>query len=505
MKIFINGVEKTGGLSGWKFTEKIGNPTSSTVQLVVGAGELPPVSGDVIEMKDDSDNVVFFGLVGVPKSQSFSSFFQPKIYTLNCTNGNSILARRIVNQSFVNKTITEIVQTLYSVYIADEGISLGTISDIPSPVFEVYNCKNMNLLKVLNELAGYINGAWQVTNERVFNFVALEDFPACSHEINRDTAVVAGLQTSMSDRDLRTNQIIDGAFITTDTQTEQSTVTEDWTGFFTSFPLVTQPRMFINSTEIPSEAIGVKGLDEEREGVLFLWAYDSSQIQKNPRYTGSIVLNVGDVVSIGYTGLAPIRYEIRDSSKVAELKERTGLSGIIDNVLVDGTIITKADAESKALSLLSLHGDQQRTVKCNASLSFALEHGFLASDFDLYTQWTFNLPEIDLVGDFVLTEKTISQENLAEDGSLFFNLTFTDRNFIQSYGEIISSLYRDVVKLSVRADETIIAVTQLKEKTTLKESVEVSSALGLWVAERMENGQIAQCLGTIVPNLIHGV
>lgn len=128
MKIFINGVEKTGGLSGWKFSEKIGNPTSSTVQLVVGAGELPPVSGDVIEMKDDSDNVVFFGLVGVPKSQSFSSFFQPKVYTLNCTNGNSILARRIVNQSFVNKTITEIVQTLYSVYIADEGISLGTIS-----------------------------------------------------------------------------------------------------------------------------------------------------------------------------------------------------------------------------------------------------------------------------------------------------------------------------------------------------------------------------------------
>lgn len=504
MKIKINGKTYNGGLSNWSISEKIGNPTSSTIQIEVQAGDIIPQAGDVIQILEDDDSPVFFGLIGIPKSPQYRSFFQPKIYTMNCTNGNSVLSRRVVNYSFSNKTITEIVNILFNDYISSEGITLGVVSNIPSPVFEVYNCKNMNLLAVLNELAGYINGAWQVTDDKVFNFVALEDFPLCSQEINKDTACITNLQVSDSDRDLRTSQIIDGAYITTDPQDESVTVTAQWQGFLTAFAVIQKPQMWVNGVQVPSEEIGVQGVDGNNPNILFYWAYNSRQISLNTQYTGSITVQEGDTVRILYVGLAPIRYEIRDTSKINEIAQRTGLSGIIDNVYNDPTIVTLEDANAKAKGLLAQYGEQQHTVVCEVNRDFALENGFLTRDFELYTQWHFNLPEVNLVGDYVLTEKNVQPFVLNDDESLYMKLTFTDRNFIQSYGEIISNLYHDIVKLSVRAEETVIISYDIKETTALSEQLEYGGTMVLYVADSMENGQIAQPLGTIMPNLVNG-
>lgn len=501
MKIKINGNEYLGGLSNWKISEKIGNPTSSTINIEVQAGDVPPQAGDVIQILEDDDTPIFFGLIGIPKTPKYTSFFQPKIYNLNCSNGNSVLSRRIANYSFANKTITEIVQTLYDTYIASEGITLGTISQIDTPVFEIYNCKNMNLLSVLNELAGYINGAWQITDDKVFNFVKIDDFPRCSQVIDKDNASITNLQMSDSDRDLRTNQIIDGAYLTTDLQTEYATVTDNWQGFFTAFAVVSQPRIWVNNVEVPQNEIGVKGIQEHDTTILFYWSYNSRQISINRDYEGSIVLNEGDEIKIEYIGLAPIRYVIQNPEKVAEIKNRTGLSGIIDNVYNDPTIVTKADAVTKAEGLLNLYGNQQRTIKFEVSRQYALEKGFVDSDFNLYTQWSFNLTEIGLVGDFVLTEKSVVPHVLNDDDSLYYSLTFTDRNFIQSYGEVITNLYHDFIKLSVRAEETVIMEYVLEETTRFEEQLDVDTALVLYVAQSMYNGQIALPLGTIMPNI----
>lgn len=503
MKIKINGKTYNGGLSNWTISEKIGNPTASTIQLEVKAGDIVPQAGDVIQILEDDNSPVFFGLIGIPKSPQYRSFFQPKIYTLNCTNGNSVLSRRIVNYSFVNKTITEIVNILFNEYISAEGITLGVVSDIPSPVFEVYNCKNMNLLAVLNELAGYINGAWQVTDSKVFNFVALEDFPLCSQDIEKTTACITNLVVSDSDRDLRTSQIIDGAFLTTDPQDESVTVTAQWQGFLTQFAVIQKPRIWVNGVEVPQNEIGTKGINEGDTTRLFYWAYNSRQISVNSQYSGSIELHEGDTVRIVYVGLAPIRYEIKNGDKIDEIHNRTGLSGIIDNVYNDPTIVSRTDAEAKALGLLNQYGSQQHTISCEVDRDFALAHGFVVNDFELYTQWHFNLPEINLVGDFVLTEKTVNQLNYGDDDSLYMKLKFTDRNFIQSYGEIISDLYHDIIKLSVRAEETVIVNYQLSEITNLSEEIESNTKMVLYVSDTvMENGQIALPLGTIMPNLV---
>lgn len=502
MRIYINGIEYKG-LADWNISEKVGNPTSSTMRVLVEEQPVPQ-SGDVVEFQDDNGNKVFFGILGIPKSPAFSSPYEPRIYNLNCTNGNAITQRRLANVSYANKTMTEIVNDLYDRYIAAEGITKGTISEITTPTFEVYNCKNMSLMEVLDELAGFIGGVWQISNEKVFSFVKLDDFPHCSKVVTIDNAPFGNLQRTDNAKDLRTNQIIDGAYLTTDPQTEHYTVTEDWDGFMTVFNVVEKPAMKINGTSVPASAIGQKGIDDSNTDVLFLWAYNSRNITVNSKYTGPLVLLEGDIVSITYVGLVPIRYEVMNVTKATELADKTGLSGIIDNLYTDGTIITRQDAMNRANALLLQYGERKNTIKCFTDTHTLVEAGFLMSDMELYTQWTFDIPELDMVGEYVLTERTLKPLRYNDDDSMTITLTFMDRDFVQSYGETISKLYFDITKLSVRADEIIISDVYLEETLQLNEEIHIGEGLPLLVADTMENGQIAQPLGTVVPNLGSG-
>ena len=502
MRALINGTEYKA-TSGWNIAGKVGNPTSSTLTVLV-ENQPVPQSGDVIDFINDRNEPIFFGILGIPKSPAYSSPYEPRLYNLNCTNGNAITQRRLANVSYRNKTITEVVEDLFARYIAGEGITKGIISQIDTPTFEVYNCKNMNLMEVLDELAGFIGGVWQITNDRVFNFVKYDDFPHCSQVVTLDNAPFGALQRTDNAKDLRTNQIIDGAYLTTDPQTEEYTVTADWTGFSTVFNIVQSPSLTVNGVDVPSSAIGLRGVDNSDPAVLFLWAYNSKEITINDNYTGSITLNVGDTVGITYVGIVPVRYEVRNTTKVDEIAQKTGLSGIIDNLYTDNTIVTRQDAINKANSLLEQYGEQKNIIKCVTDSHVLADAGFLGSDIDLYTQWTFDIPELDMVGEYMLTEITLQPLRLDDDDSMRISLTFMDRDFVQSYGETISKLYFDLTKLSVRADEIIIQDVYLEERLELVEELEIGETMPLWVAEAMENGQIAQPLGTIMPNLVTG-
>ena len=505
MIVKINGIEYKG-LANWKISEKVGNPTSSMISVEVENQPIPR-AGDLIEIFLDGEpsERIFLGILGIPASPAYSSPHEKRIYSLNCLNGNAILQRRLANVSYADKTMTEIVFDLYQRYIAPEGITLGELSTIETPTFEIYNCKNMSLLSVMNELAGFIGGAWQVTNEKEFNFVRFDDFPQCSQTVTINNAPFEGLQSKSDARDLRTNQIIDGAYITTDPQTEYDTVTANWQGFYTSFALVQSPTLYINNVEVSASAIGVRGIDDGDNTKLFFWSYNSRQISVNRQYSGSITIAVGDVIKIVYVGIAPIRYEVSNGDKIAEIAEKTGLSGIIDNVYTDPTIVTRQDAVNRAESLLTQYGQEKRTLTCSTDVHTLLSAGFVLDDLELYTQWTFDLPELDIEGDFVLTEKTIEPLRKNDDESVSYRLTFTDRDFVQSYGETISKLYKDITKLSVRAEELVIIDYNVDDTQTLNEELGYSPSIGLYVSDTvMENGQIAQPLGSIMPNLVHG-
>lgn len=431
----------------WDFylDEKSGNKTSSRIQLDC-TGIPIPNAGDIVEVFNDSDRV-FWGKCGIPRSPKYTTGLEKCIYTIDCGDGNSILANRVVNEAYTNLTVSQIVTNLYNGYISTEGVSLGEISPIDIKV-KVYSAADQNLQDCLNELADLVNAVWRVDANKVFSFVVKDDFPVFPQKIGSGFGKVAQLQHTTKDYKTRTVQIISGAMSRTSTQTETSTYT-DGAYLTTAFPIAEQPSIYINGTQVPPEDIGVAGI---QNGRAFLWSYNSQTITYD---LASGYLNEDDSVEIQYIGLFPVRVQVENPGKISEVASLTGTSGRIERVSIVNEITDYNDAFQTAASMLSQFSESQGILTFWTTSEALANDGYTLSDLDLLTQISVDLPQLSIVGDFVITERRLERWN--EDGTqLKITITATNRDYLKSYGEIFSSLQKSINALSFRADTVAV-------------------------------------------------
>jgi len=456
----------------FSISEKAGNNTSSTILVEVADGQRIPVAGDLIELQEDG-GTLFLGTCGIPTSPKFKSPLTPRIYKIVCGNGNSLLRRRIVNYGTQNKTITEIVEYLYSTYIQAEGISKGIVSAIPITL-NAYTAADMGLQDVLNELADYVSGAWQVTNDRVFHFIAKDDFDHFPATVTGSTFLGAEIQTQTKDQDTRTSQTVKGLMAITDTQTESFSFDGVKDVFDTAFPIVQKPTQIKRGDGIilPQDRIGVKGIDDQSPNMVFLFAFNSRELTY--RKTSSW-LAAGQSFSVSYVGQFPIRVHSYNIQKIAEISAQTGTSGLIDHVHEDNTLTTIEDAQRLADSLISNYGDARREVSFWLRSSHLDAADLTLDDFRLMRQFTFAMPEIGLSGDFVVTERTLESMSAAmpfEDG-LRIRLKLVDRGFVRSYGQTLKVLVKQQQR-NIREDVIVVTQQELEDTPRIWEALEWS-------------------------------
>lgn len=461
IQTYING-ELYEGLAGWYITEQLGNKTLSEVKIEVGAGQPVPVAGDIIELKEDGATI-FWGTCGIPTSPKYSTPYEPKIYTIKCNSANTLLSNRVINVAFQGHTVADIVQQLYQRYISAEGIALGEISDIPT-VMEVYTAADFNLQDSLNELADLVGAAWRVGNDKKFYFVAEADFPKFPQVINTQYILGTALQRRTTDYKTRTVQYITGAYDTTSEQTETFTYTEDQKSFTTVFPLISKPLILVNGTQIAPSLVGVNGLDNDKDA-LFYFSYNSATIS----YRGTDFLKVGDLVTVVYFGAYPIRAVVQNDAKIAEIAAKTGTSGLREQVYISSGISTMQDVLALAQSLLKQFEDATETVTFWLLRSQLFALGFTVENTQILTQLTFDLPQYDIGGDFVITERTI--EPLGAYGEDYkITLTLQNRDYLKSYAETLSDLKKNLAALYVRQDEVVIEQQAIPETLALTET-----------------------------------
>ena len=465
MQAYINGIEYKI-LTEFTLSEQVSNKTSSDINVLVENQPFPQ-SGDIIELYD-GNNCIFWGSCGIPKSPAYSTGKEKKIYEIECGNANSILANRIINLAMQKATITEIVNTIYEDYISYEGITLGKISDIEISL-EVYTAANMNLQEALNELADLVGGTWQVDANRQFSFLIYEDFPVFPKEINPSFLLGSGLQHSTKDYSLRTVQYISGATDITQEQTESFVYDGENDVFTTAFPVASAPSIYINNNQVPAENISPNGL--ENENTIFTYSYDSYSIE----YVGeNNELSTNDVVKIAYYGIFPIRISVSNYEKINQIAQMTGTSGMIEKVELANNITNFSDAYQLAQSLLTQFSESRGEITWWLTTEQLAQLGMSLDDLSLLTKISFYLPDLGIEGEYVITEREISpyygnlSTNFAE--KLKLSLKLTNRDYIKSYGQIISDLRKDINKLSIRAGDTVIATDSISDTVALSET-----------------------------------
>ena len=462
----------------YSISEQAANKIASYISVILDYEQPIPKSGEIIEVRDDETGEIYFlGVCGIPKSPKFSSPYAVKTYSLTCSNANGILGRRVVNVAYQGYTVTQIVQALFDKYIAAEGFTLGGISQIPITL-NIYTAADYGLQYCLDELAEYVSGAWYCTNDRRFYFTAKDDFEPFPRVVDKDFIPITDLEVKVKDTDMRTSQIISGGKSETTEQREDFVYDGDNKNFEVSFSVSKKPTILVNVVTIPPEKIGVKGLNDTDNSFMFLFAHDSPVISYNTLYNGTSPppLITGDAVQIRYVGLFPIRAIVQNTEAISEISQRTGTSGIIDNVKLDKSVRDIGDAVQLGNTLLQNYGTTRTELKGWFTVREAHELGLAFDDFQLLKRWTFNLPEYGVVGDYVLTERTLTP--FIKGGgvdNLKISLKLVDRAYLQSYGQVFEELSKAVSQLSIREDEIVVDVETSTEGREFAEKIETSS------------------------------
>lgn len=485
IKILINGTEYRG-TRAFYIQEQSGNKTQS--QITVQVEDQPePVSGDIIEMQNGADTI-FWGVCGIPKSPKFATGHEDRIYTIICGNANSILANRIANVAYQNLAVSEIVRNLYTQYIAEENVRLGVISDIPLKL-KVYTAADFNLQSALNELAELVGATWQITNDRVFNFIVQEDFPRFPRTIDTNFLLGTALQHATKDYKTRTVQYISGAKDTTDPQTETFIYTGETDTFTVAFPISVRPAITVNGAAVDPSLIGVNGFDNGKNKV-FYFSNNSPSVTYD---VSSRYLTEGDEVAITYIGYFPIRISVSNDSKIAEVAALTGTSGKREQVRISPDISSLDDAYMIADQLLERYSEVTGEVSLWLLSSQLYANGLTLADTDILTQVAFDLPQFGIEGDFVITERKVEPffANLDDlDTKLKISLKLKNRDFLKSYGEIFSELKGSVSKLSIRDDDNVLQAATISETIIFSERMIAEAALGVWPTEQILFGSL---------------
>lgn len=493
---YINGTEYNIE-KNFTITEQSGNKTASTISVIV-ENQPVPVSGDIITILDtDTNEALFWGQCGIPSSPKYSTGLEPKIYQITCSNANAILSNRIANVAFQGYTVSEIVNELYTQYISEEGISLGIITP-NNVVIEVYTADNKNLQDCINELADLVGATWQVTPQRVFNFIGTEDFPVFPQTINSTFLLGTDLQSKTKDYKTRTVQYIAGATDKTTTQTETYTYDGEAQSFTLVFPIASTPQISVNGVPVASNLIWESGLSQGNEDAVFVYSYNSQIVSYQ---TSSDYLSQGDVVTFSYIGVFSIRISAYNDEKISEIAALTGTSGKKENVQIAADTKTINDAQQLANSLLEQFAEATTELSFWLLSSQLYALGLTLSDIDALTQLTFDLPALNISGQYVITERQLTPfyADMSNPEQKFkVTLKLKDRDYLKSYGETISDLRKDINSLSIREDDIVIQGQTIIETVALSETVLPDFANVPYPTETLFQGSI------VVPCLSFG-
>lgn len=379
------------------------------------------------------EETIFYGVVGIPETPTYSTGYESDIYKIKLQSANALMRRRTLSEAYQDASLNSIVLDIYNKYIATEGIELGQISDMTFD-YDIYVAQRKYVGDVLDELVAPVGATWHISADKKFYFLTKEDFTKVDAP-----SEITELKKSTSGLDMRTVQVIVGAKARTSTQTLSVTWAEDQKQIIASFPLAETPTIKINGV---NATVGVNGLDSDNTDKTFLWTSESENINLNTDATTQPA--TGDTVTVEYIGLFEIEIENQNGSKILELAELTGTSGRIEKVETDTDINTYQDGSNLADELLDRYGEADETITCKVKSM---------ANTDLLTVWTFDLPELNIEGDYIITGRSI--QRLTEEKPLV-TLTLKNKQYYLKYGSIFADYDKNILRLSVNASSVII-------------------------------------------------
>jgi len=319
---------------------------------------------------DASNFLVFSGYITTPKAQK-PGFQSSLLHSITCIDQHFLADKRRISASYVNKTCGFIVQDILNNILAAEGVTIGQIYDglTPEPTLypstTLYPGGNVGLIPQANFVYATVSQAldalvqeasaagvpyyWQIDQFKQLWFVPYTTV-VNSTIIDGVTIDQAANPPSVTNANptYRNQQTILGGVAQTVTQTEVRKGDGNTQSFTMGYALASAPTITVNGT---SQTVGIKGTT----GKQWYWAQGDPVVVQD---SGQTKLISTDTLQVVYIGQYPSVAIAANNAQISYQASIDGTSGIVEDVAVDNTLSTAANALSEASNLLTRYAQQ---------------------------------------------------------------------------------------------------------------------------------------------------
>lgn len=446
---------KINGVS-WRLTDKysiseqIGAVASSSFDVALD-DNAPPEPWDKIQVFDDL-TLIYTGFVVSVDYAGFSSGYESQIYKLKSNSPMWILANRLISESWIGKTATEIVNSVFTSYLSSDGFTLGTI-EVFAQEYAEFTANQLKAIDVLNTIADQVGAVIDITPDLVFNFYSRTNFT----EVTPPTHI-RDLKLQEDGAGIRTVQVIVGGTEKTSTQTQTIAWETGQASISLGYQVSEGPTVTVGGS---SATVGIVGIDSESTTKMWLWSYGQASISYNSNYSGGEPAS-GAAIVITYKGYYDVAITVQNETLSSEISAKTGTSGMIESVETDTTITNYADGQALAEAYLNQNNESEK------NLSLVCHDEAKSKTLNI---WDMNYPSLMITGKFVIVERTITYGY----DSPIIRVKLKNKNFYSRYGTIYNQYNKTIKDLTVGSGSLVYKTNSAIETLSMIDNFSVEN------------------------------
>ena len=292
-----------------------------------------------VKIYDPDDTLIFGGFIDIPERIQAGPGLT---HFISCIDNHYLADKRLVIKSYEDKTLTYIVNDIWTDYLDAEGITIGSVDVGPVISEAIFNYVHVNeAFDALKELSGY---TWYIDKNKALYFIERGTVSAPWDLDNSTYRPIDGtVKLNKAAPLYRNNQYIRGGTGLTLEQTETFTGDAETQAFTVGYPIAKVPTVTVAAA---AKTVGIKGLET---------GYDCYWNKGDATITFGTAPGNAEAVVIVYYGQYPlIAYALDDTSQTARATI-DGSTGMVEEMVTEANHETADAMRESAKGKLALY------------------------------------------------------------------------------------------------------------------------------------------------------
>ena len=433
----------------WSISDKI-NARTTMQAKIVDLNELLSINvGDSVKF-ENSGTVIFAGIIQtIDISEEGAGYL---VYNIKCVDNSALADKILIAETGSNETAGYIVENVILPYLADEGVTAGTIE--AGVTISKYTFNYIKCSMALDQIKTITGLNWNIDNNKQLNLWS--NGSLVSPWTLTATTQHRNFRKSASLNQYRNVQYVRAGKGKTALQTdEKPSPKPDGVSrtFNLKYPLAEKPIITINSVAIDPTDIGVIGLSTDKK---YYFSYNSNAIIQDDTET---ILTDTDVVEVTYTGLYDILVQAENEDEIDARKSvEEGTSGRYENITEEKSITESDEAAEFGAGLLTKYGEVADNITFSTEVS-GLEAGQLL---------TVNKPLYNLSDSFLIESINIKS---ASPQTLEYVIKALDGASLGGWEEYFKEILRTQKTYVINENESLIKLRKFTDVVTVSDAL----------------------------------